>query len=553
MIKMKNILIFVIATSIAFLGCQDDDFSIGDIIAPSNIVITTEVVGVDSENPFGDGSGFVNFKATADDVISFKFNYGDGITQVIPTGEVSKRYTAVGVNTFDVVVTAIGAGGLATTATTQVEVFSSFDDPEAKRLLTGGEGSSKTWYWAAAEPAHLGVGGNVVISPDSYWLPTFFAASPFQFAANQASACFYEDQFTFSMDGNGQVSYVYNNGGASFFNVANQDIVGGSVGEDRCFEFDTSGTSLVSLFPSDQNLPEDETTGTAFNLSNSNFMGYYVGTSDYEILEISDNFLRVRTLDVGNPVLAWYHIFTTSPPSAGFDTVFNDLVFEDNFDTNGAPNPEFWTYDLGDGSAEGIPGWGNNEVQIYTNNSENVRVEDGLLKITAIRNGNNFTSARVKSQGLFEFTYGRVEVRAKLPEGGGTWPAIWMLGANFPTVGWPESGEIDIMEHVGNNPNTVLGTLHYPAVSPGAGNSASTFVPNATTEFHNYSVEWREDGIFFLVDDTVFHNFDNNASTPFNADFFFIMNIAMGGTLGGTIDPAFTSATMEIEYVRLYQ
>lgn len=547
MIKIKNILLFILASGITFLGCQDEDYSIGDIIAPTNIVITAEVVGVDAENPFGDGSGFVNFKATADDVISFKFSYGDGITQIIPTGEVTKRYTSVGINNYDVVVTAIGAGGLQTTATTQIEVFSSFDDPEAKQLLTGGEGSSKTWYWAAAEPAHLGVGGTVEIAADSYWFPAFYQAAPFEKA--QTDPCFYDDELVFSMDADGEVTYVYNNQGATFFNVANQDIVGGSVGQDQCFDFDTSGTSIVSFFPSDQNLPENETTGTVMGFSNDNFMGYYVGVSDYEILELSDNFLRVRVLDAGNPVLAWYHIFTTSPPDAGFDTIYNDLVFEDNFDTAGAPNPAVWTYDLGNG----VNGWGNNEVQNYTNSADNVIVEDGLLKISAIRNGSNFTSARIKSEGLYEFTYGRVEVRAKLPEGGGTWPAIWMLGADYQTNTWPACGEIDIMEHVGNNPNTVLGTLHYPGVSPGAGNSASTFVPNATTEFHNYIVELRPDGIFFLVDDTVYHSFVNNASTPFNSDFFFILNIAMGGSLGGDIDPSFTSGTMEIDYVRLYQ
>lgn len=532
---------------ISFLGCQDEDFTLGDIVAPSNVVITAEVVGVDAENPFGDGSGFVNFKATANDVISFKFNYGDGSNQIVPTGEPTKRYTRAGLNTFDVVVTAIGAGGLQTTATTQVEVFVSFDDPVAKQLLTGGEGSSKTWYWAAAEPAHLGVGGTVEIAADSYWFPAFYQAAPFEKA--QTDPCFYDDELVFSMDADGEVTYVYNNQGATFFNVANQDIVGGSVGQDQCFDFDTTGTSLVSFFPSDQNLPEGETTGTVMNFSDDNFMGYYVGTSDYEILELSDNFLRVRVLDAGNPVLAWYHIFTTSPPDPGFDTIYNDLVFEDNFDSNGAPDPATWTYDLGNG----VNGWGNNEVQNYTNNPENVRVEDGLLKITAIRNGSNVTSARIKSEGLYEFTYGRVEVRAKLPTGGGTWPAIWLLGADYQTNTWPACGEIDIMEHVGNNPNTVLGTLHYPGVSPGAGNSASTFVPNATTEFHNYIVEWRPDGIFFLVDDTVYHSFVNNASTPFNSDFFFILNIAMGGSLGGDIDPAFSSGTMEIDYVRLYQ
>lgn len=547
--RIRNIITFVALSSLILLGCQDDDNSIGNIVAPSNIVIDVEIIGADAENPNGDGSGLVNLRVTADNVISYKFAYGDGTTQIVPTGEFTKRYTSVGLNTYNFVVSAIGTGGLSTTATTEIEVFSSFDDPEAKQFLTGGEGSSKTWYWAAAEPEHLGVGGIVDISPDSYWLPTFFAAQPFQFAANQASACFYEDEFTFSMDANGQVTYVYNNNGGTFFNVANQDIVGGSVGEDRCFEFDTSGTSIVSLFPSEQNLPEGQSTGTVMNLSNNNFMGYYVGASDYEILEISDNFLRVRTLDVGNPVLAWYHIFTTSPPESDFDTVYNDLFFEDNFDVNGAPDPANWTYDLGNGTN----GWGNNEVQNYTSSADNVIVEDGLLKITAIKEGSTYTSTRLKSEGLFDFTYGRVEVRAKLPEGGGTWPAIWLLGADYQTNIWPACGEIDIMEHVGNNPNTVLGTLHYPEVSPGAGNSASTFVPNATTEFHNYIVEWRPDGIFFLVDDTLYHSFDNSASTPFNSEFFFILNIAMGGTLGGDIDPAFTSATMEIDYVRVYQ
>lgn len=545
LIKITSL--FIIA--IFFASCQDDDSKIGEIIAPSNIVITAEIVGVDAENPNGDGSGFVEFKVTADDVIGYTFNFGDGISRVVPSGEFRKRYTIAGLNTFTFVATAIGTAGLSTTETLDVEVLVLFDDPEAKDFLSGGAGQSKTWYWAAAEPGHLGVGGTVEISPDAFWFPSFFAAGPFEVSGTEANACFYDDEFTFSLDDAGQLTYVYNNFGASFFNVGHQDSVGGSVGSDNCFALDTSGTSVVSLFPSDQNLPEGETTGTVMGFSNDNFMGYVVGSTEYEILEISDNFLRVRTLDALNPVLAWYHIFTTSPPEAGFDSEFDDLVFEDNFDVDGAPDAATWTFDLGNG----VNGWGNNEVQNYTSNPENVIVEDGLLKITAIKQVSEFTSARVKSQGLFQFTYGRVEVRAKLPEGGGTWPAIWMLGANIETVAWPATGEIDIMEHVGNDPNTVLGTLHYPGVSPGAGDSNSTFVPNATTEFHNYTVEWRPDGIFFLVDDNVYHSFVNDPSTPFNLDFFFIMNVAMGGTLGGVIDPNFTSATMEIDYIKVYQ
>jgi len=165
-----------------------------------------------------------------------------------------------------------------------------------------------------------------------------------------------------------------------------------------------------------------------------------------------------------------------------------------------------------------------------------------------------FTSARIKSENLYEFTYGRVEIRAKLPTAGGTWPALWSLGANFDEVGWPASGEMDIMEHVGNNPNVTSSALHFPGNSGGTAVTNSTSVPTATSEFHNYTMEWTADSIKFVVDDELIHlSFTNAVDTPFNADFFFIMNVAMGGTLGGTIDPAFTEDTMEVDYIRVYQ
>jgi len=237
----------------------------------------------------------------------------------------------------------------------------------------------------------------------------------------------------------------------------------------------------------------------------------------------------------------------TDKSSALTDENEYQLVWSDEFDVNGAPNSANWTYDLGAG------GWGNGEAQTYTNNAGNVIVQDGLLKIIAKAEGGGYTSARLKSENLFEFTYGRVEVRAKLPASQGTWPAIWMLGEDYATNTWPACGEIDIMEQTGSNKSTVLGTLHYPAVSPGAGNSGSTTVSTATSEFHNYSVEWTPEFVKILVDDTVYHTVPNTLDLPFNKDFFLILNIAMGGTLGGTIDPGFTQDTMEIEYVRVYQ
>ena len=157
------------------------------------------------------------------------------------------------------------------------------------------------------------------------------------------------------------------------------------------------------------------------------------------------------------------------------------------------------------------------------------------------------------SKDKFDFQYGRVEVRAKLPEGGGTWPAIWMLGANIDEVSWPFCGEIDIMEHKGNNQNRIYGSLHYPGNSGGNSNTDSVSVPNVSTEFHNYEVEWTESSINFFVDGEQYHTFSNNSNVPFNQEFFFILNVAMGGDFGGSIDPLFEQSSMEIDYIRVYQ
>jgi beta-glucanase (GH16 family) len=225
------------------------------------------------------------------------------------------------------------------------------------------------------------------------------------------------------------------------------------------------------------------------------------------------------------------------------------LVWSDEFNTNGAPDPAKWGYDLGGG------GYGNNELEYYTNRPENVIVENGVLKIKAIKenyNGSAYTSARLLSKGKFEFKYGKVEVSAKLPAGVGTWPAIWMLGANANTVGWPDCGEIDIMEHRGNELNKIFGTFHYPGHSGGNADGGTKMISNATTAFHKYSLDWSASVIRIYVDDQLVHSLANSASVPFNHDFFFILNVAMGGTFGGTIDPNFSNATMEVDYIRVY-
>lgn len=228
------------------------------------------------------------------------------------------------------------------------------------------------------------------------------------------------------------------------------------------------------------------------------------------------------------------------------------LVFSDEFNTNGPPDPTKWGYDIGTGSG----GWGNNELQYYTNRPENAIVQGGVLKINAIKEsylGSAYTSARLLSKNKYSFKYGRIEVRAKFPTGVGTWPAAWMLGDNINTVGWPACGEIDIVEHLGRDLNKIYGTLHYPGRSGGNADGATIMIPDATTAFHTYAVEWSATSIKIYVDTQLYHTVANSTAIPFNQNFFILLNMAMGGNFGGPVDPAFTNATYEIDYIRVYQ
>ena len=231
------------------------------------------------------------------------------------------------------------------------------------------------------------------------------------------------------------------------------------------------------------------------------------------------------------------------------------LVWSDEFDGD-AINLDNWTYDLGG------HGWGNQELQVYTNSSDNAYVANGNLMIVAEDEGSHYTSARLKSIGLQEFQYGRVDVRAVLPQGQGIWPAIWMLGANFPSAGWPACGEIDIMELIGSSPNVVHGTVHYGDSYQShqyVGNGTSIgFAETFSDEFHVFSIEWNEEGIEWFLDDVPFFSVDNDVSGsqnyPFHEPFFFIMNVAVGGLWPGYPD-ATTSFPqfMAVDYVRVYQ
>jgi beta-glucanase (GH16 family) len=242
-----------------------------------------------------------------------------------------------------------------------------------------------------------------------------------------------------------------------------------------------------------------------------------------------------------------------------------NLVWSDEFDVDGAPNPNSWTYDLGDGTQQGLPpGWGNNEFQIYTSNAENVRVENGMLVITALQNANGYTSARIKTQGLFEQQYGRFEARIRLPQGKGLWPAFWLLGNNCDQNPWPGCGEIDIMENVGDEPTTVFGSVHGPNFSGGESISKKYELTDGRfdTEFHVFGIEWSPNRINYYVDDVLYNSItpdkvadetDGNGQWVFDNSMYMILNVAVGGNLPGfpNADTTFPQR-MFVDYVRVY-
>jgi len=564
--KIKNVYIVLFSVLITFFSCQENKYEIGNIIIPSNITVNMEVVGQDGANPNGDGTGFVIFTAKADNVTNYQFDFGDGKKNVDPTGVIRHRYTEVGVNTYTVIINATGTGGLGSSITTEVTIFSSFSDVEAENILTGSAneqdfGSSKKWYWQANRSGHVSLGpvsddyGNGEFAYGAWW--------PGPDAWDDEKGCMYDNEFIFTRTADG-LTFEQTTGPA-FVPGTYAGFLG--IGADQCYD-ETVATNMfgvknVSIVPSESkaalegSYDNKEYRGTTFEISDGGFMGWFVGSSTYDIIYVTNDELMVRVIEdpATGEGAAWYHKFTSTKPVKGASYIYNDIVWEDDFNTDGAPDPSKWDYDLGTTDIFGNVGWGNQEAQSYTNNSENVIVENGSLKITAKKDGSDYTSGRIKTQGLYKFTYGRVEVRAKLPSAQGTWPAIWMLGSNHPTAGWPFSGEIDIMEQRGADKSYVEGTCHWynTAGSNDASYGEKTSIDTPSSEFHLYTLEWTDTAIRIYLDDVEYYTLTNNADLPFNADFYLILNLAMGGTNGGDIDPAFTEDTMEIDYIKVYQ
>jgi beta-glucanase (GH16 family) len=248
--------------------------------------------------------------------------------------------------------------------------------------------------------------------------------------------------------------------------------------------------------------------------------------------------------------------FTSPAQYAGYN-----LVWSDEFDGTEL-NTADWTFETGDG-CPGNCGWGNNELQYYRN--ENTSFVDGNLVITAKKQsfgGDDYTSSRLITKGKQQFKFGRIDIRAALPKGQGLWPALWMLGSNIDAVSWPACGEIDIMELAGNLPNRVVGTVHYGAnVAAHQYTSQSKYLSgtdNFQDEFHVFSINWENNLIEFLVDNEVYHTITpaslNGAPYPFNKNFFFVFNVAVGGNFPGNPDNSTAFPQwMVVDYVRVFQ
>ncbi|KQU67340.1 glycoside hydrolase [Rhizobacter sp. Root16D2] len=236
------------------------------------------------------------------------------------------------------------------------------------------------------------------------------------------------------------------------------------------------------------------------------------------------------------------------------------MVWSDEFDTGTLPDAGKWVYD----TEANATGWYNNELQYYAvARTENSKISDGKLVITARKErltsakdygGQDYSSARLITNGKASWTYGFFEIRAKLPCGRGTWPAIWMLGT---TGDWPAGGEIDIMEQVGKNPTAIEGTIHTTSTAGTFGDGGETRINDACSAFHNYQLTWTPESLVIGVDNKPFHTYANkhqgSASWPFDKPQYLLLNLAIGGDMGGSVDDTIFPVSMEVDYVKVWQ
>ncbi len=314
---MKNIkyLITFLSLALVFSSCEKENYEFGDIVVPTNLAISYEIVGANASKPNGDGTGVVNFTSTADNEITFRYDFGDNTdTKVSSSGVISHQFSLNGFNTYSVTVIASGKGGISSTKTVNIDVFSSFEDEEAKEFLTGGSGNNKKWYWAADQFGNIGLGPNSVQSGGQHTFPDWFNAGPWW----GDKLCMYDAEFVFSQSVDGDITFeqlkdiAYLPGDyAASIGVAGNTCHGLNVVPSL------DGVKNVSFAPSNSiaTLDAKDPTyrGTTINISDDGFMCWYVGktSSKLEIIVITKTTLKVR-IEEGER--AWYCYFQTKKP-----------------------------------------------------------------------------------------------------------------------------------------------------------------------------------------------------------------------------------------------
>ena len=388
-------------------------------------------------------------------------------------------------------------------------------------------------------------------------------------------------------DGSNQVGEFGNNGGdpnqGAFIDLVREiDLADGKIIDLEFFSFDpnahTVRLKLEQGANPDVQVTVNVTSGSAqvwkdlsFDFSNA-----VLSSDGTTPVDATGTYTRLTVfIDADVAVAGTYLIddiddgSTPTDPNS-LDVIYTDLVWEDEFDVDGAVDNTKWHHQtFGPNGGQ----WFNGEQQHYTDSQTNSFVSGGFLNIvakkeTVTQNGVtlDYSSARLNSK--FAFTYGRIDVRARLPFGDGTWPAIWTLGKNinetgawfqtqgFGTTSWPACGEIDIMEHGLHAVNVVSSAIHTPSSSGATVNTDTQMLADVANDFHVYSVNWSPDQITFLIDDVGYYTYkpatQDAATWPFDLDQFILLNVAMGG-IAGTIDPSFTESSMIIDYVKVYQ
>lgn len=291
-------------------GCQKDQKELGDLVAPTNLTVSYDIIGADGEHPNGDGSGLVEFTVSADNALSYYFDFDDGKgRQVAPGGKITNRFSKPGVNTYTVRAYAVGTGGITTNKAIPMEIFSDFRDDEAVQFLTGG--SSKSWYWAADVQGHLGLGpNNLEYEPGSHTWPQWYQAAPWE----KEGTSLYECEFVFTLQSDGSMTFEHKNPtGMAFIQGLYSEALG--LGPEGSYPFEFGGVKNVILSPSNSIATVDGGyRGTTMTYSDGGFMGFYAGSSEYEIIEVTESTLRVRMVQANEPLFAWYHIFTNVKP-----------------------------------------------------------------------------------------------------------------------------------------------------------------------------------------------------------------------------------------------